>query len=119
MILVDDDALEKYVADAYTEVVSEVMTKGGYGLLVATSTAVGKDLLPRVAAKLGAGMASDVTDFNADGTMIRPMWAGNVIATISIDGSPKVVSVRGTAFDAAKKEGAGQVEKASATLDRK
>ena len=117
VILVENDALEKYVADAYTEVVSEVMTKGGYGLLVATSTAVGKDLLPRVAAKLGAGMASDVTDFNADGTMIRPMWAGNAIATVSIEGSPKVVSVRGTAFDAAKKEGSGQVEKTAVAID--
>jgi len=66
---------------------------------------------------LGAGMASDVLAFNADGTMQRPMYAGNVIATVSIEGSPKVVSVRATAFDAAAKGGKGEVEKMSVALD--
>ncbi|MEA2626024.1 MAG: electron transfer flavoprotein alpha subunit [Candidatus Binatota bacterium] len=114
---VDDDALEHYVADAYTEALAEVVKQKGIDLVVATSTAVGKDLLPRLAAKLGAGMASDVTAFHEDGTMERPMYAGNAIATIQIEGSPKVVSVRGTAFDAAKKEGQAQVEKLSVSLD--
>jgi electron transfer flavoprotein alpha subunit len=117
VIAVDDAALDHYVADAHTEVLAELISKRGYGLLVATSTAIGKDLLPRVAARLGAGMATDVTDFNADGTMIRPMWAGNAIATISIEGSPKVASVRGTAFEAAAKGGTGEVEKASVAID--
>jgi electron transfer flavoprotein alpha subunit len=83
----------------------------------ALETAVGKDLLPRVAALLNAGMASEVLAFNADGTMQRPMYAGNVIATVSIEGSPKVVSVRATAFDAAGKGGKGEVEKVSAGID--
>jgi electron transfer flavoprotein alpha subunit len=44
------------------------------------------------------------------------MYAGNVIATVKLEGSPKVVSIRATAFDVAKKEGAGEVEKLSPTL---
>ena len=114
---VDGDALEHYVADAYTEVLADVVKQKAIDLLVATSTAIGKDLLPRVAARLGAGMASDVVHFNEDGTLTRPMYAGNVIATVKLEGSPRVVSVRATAFDAAKKEGAGEVEKLSTSVD--
>jgi electron transfer flavoprotein alpha subunit len=117
VFVVDGDALEHYVADAYTEVLAEVVKQKGIDLLVATSTAIGKDLLPRVAARLGAGMASDVVHFNEDGTMTRPMYAGNVIATVKLEGSPRVASVRATAFDVAKKEGAGEVEKLAISVD--
>jgi electron transfer flavoprotein alpha subunit len=117
VFVVDDGALEHYVADAYTEALASVVKDKGIEALVATSTAVGKDLLPRVAARLGAGMASDVVHFNEDGTLTRPMYAGNVVATVKLEGSPRVVSVRATAFDAAKKEGNGEVEKVSIQLD--
>jgi len=63
-------------------------------------------------------MASDVVHFNEDGTLTRPMYAGNVIATVKLEGSPRVVSIRATAFDAAKKEGAGgEVEKLTVNVD--
>jgi electron transfer flavoprotein alpha subunit len=117
VFVVDDPALEHYVADAYTEALGSVVKDKGIETLVATSTAIGKDLLPRVAARLGAGMASDVVHFNEDGTLTRPMYAGNVIATVKLEGSPRVVSIRATAFDAAKKEGNGEVEKVSVALD--
>ncbi len=117
VFVVENDVLEHYVADAYTSAITQVVKDKGIEVLVATSTAVGKDLLPRVAASLGAGMASDVVHFNEDGTLTRPMYAGNVIATVKLEGSPRVVSVRATAFDAAKKEGNGEVEKVSVSLD--
>jgi electron transfer flavoprotein alpha subunit len=117
VFVVENDALEHYVADAYTDAVAQVVKDKGIELLVATSTAIGKDLLPRVAARLGAGMASDVVHFNEDGTLTRPMYAGNVIATVKLEGSPRVVSVRATAFDAAKKDGGGEVEKVAVGLD--
>ncbi len=117
VFVVENDALEHYVADAYTEALAQVVKEKAIEVLVATSTAVGKDLLPRVAARLGAGMASDVVHFNEDGTLTRPMYAGNVIATVKLEGSPRVVSVRATAFDAAKKDGAGEVEKLAVGLD--
>jgi electron transfer flavoprotein alpha subunit len=117
VFVAENDALEHYVADAYTEVLAQVVKDKAIELLVATSTAVGKDLLPRVAARLGAGMASEVVHFNEDGTLTRPMYAGNVIATVKLEGSPRVVSVRATAFDAAKKDGGGEVEKVAVRLD--
>jgi len=114
---VDSDALEHYVAEPYTEALAEIIKQKGIELLVGTSTAIGKDLLPRVAARLGAGMASDVVNFNEDGTLTRPMYAGNVIATVKLEGSPRVVSVRATAFDPAKKDGGGEVEKVAVNVD--
>jgi electron transfer flavoprotein alpha subunit len=114
---VDDAALEHYTADAHAAALAQLVKDKGIDLLVATATAVGKDLLPRVAALLGTGMASEVLSFNADGSMQRPMYAGNVIATVTIEGSPKVVSVRATAFDPATKSGKADVEKVSITID--
>jgi electron transfer flavoprotein alpha subunit len=116
VFVVDDPALEHYTADAHAAVLAQLVKEKGIELLLATATAVGKDLLPRVAALLGAGMASEVLAFNGDGTMQRPMYAGNALATVRIEGSPKVVSVRATAFDPAAKGGKGAVEKVAAGI---
>ncbi len=114
---VDDAALEHYTADAHAAALAQLIKDKGIETLIATATAVGKDLLPRVAALLGTGMASEVLAFNPDGSMQRPMYAGNVVATVTIEGSPKVVSVRATAFDPATKGGKADVEKVSITID--
>ena len=114
---VDDAALEHYTADAHAAALAQLVKDKGIETIVATATAVGKDLLPRLAALLGAGMASEVVAFNADGTLQRPMYAGNVLATVAIEGSPKVVSVRATAFDPASKGTKGEVEKVAASVD--
>jgi electron transfer flavoprotein alpha subunit len=114
---VDDPGLEHYTADAHAAALAQLVRDKGIGIVVATATAAGKDLLPRLAALLGAGMASEVTAFNADGTLQRPMFAGNAIATVKIDGPLQVISVRATAFDAAVKAGKGEVEKVSANID--
>lgn len=114
----DDATLEHYTADAHGAALAQLVKDKGIAVLVATATAVGKDLLPRVAALLGAGMASDVVAFNADGTMQRPMYAGNANATVAIDGAHQVVSVRATAFDPAAKGGSkGDVEKVAVSID--
>ncbi len=113
---VDDASLEHYTADAHAAALAQLVKDKGIETVVATATAVGKDLLPRLAALLGAGMASEIVAFNADGTLQRPMYAGNVVATVSIEGSPKIVSVRATAFDPAGKGGKGDVEKVSVSI---
>jgi electron transfer flavoprotein alpha subunit len=109
--------LEHYVADAYTAALAELVKAKGIGTVIATATAIGKDLTPRLAARLGAPLAADISGINTDGTLVRAMYAGNVFATIKLEGSPRVISVRATAFDAAAKDGAGSVEKVAATLD--
>ncbi len=116
VITADDPGLANYLADTYTATLEQLVKANDVSLLLATSTAIGKDLLPRVAARLGVGMATDIVAINADGTFKRPMYAGNVIATVSLDGPVKVISVRGTAFDAAQPGGQAQIEKAGTNL---
>jgi electron transfer flavoprotein alpha subunit len=114
---VEDPALEHYVADAHAAALAQIAKDKGADVILATATAVGKDLLPRVAVRLEAGMASDITDINDDGTIERPMYAGNAIATVKLETQHKVISVRATAFDAAQKGSKGEIEKTSVTID--
>jgi electron transfer flavoprotein alpha subunit len=115
---VDDAAFEHYLAGTYAAAVTQLVKEKGVEILVAAATAAGKDLLPRAAALLGAGMASEVVAFNADGTFERPMYAGNAVATVKLEGSPKVVTVRATALDPAVKGGGkAEIEKVSISLD--
>jgi electron transfer flavoprotein alpha subunit len=116
---VDGPQFEHYVADAYTAAIADVVKQKDVEDVVATATAVGKDLLPRLAARLGAGMVSDITGISDATTFVRPMWAGNLFATVKVEGGPRVISVRGTAFPPATKGGSGGVEKASVSAGGK
>jgi electron transfer flavoprotein alpha subunit len=120
VLAADDPALANYLADAYAAALEQIISSNDVSALLATATAQGKDLLPRVAARLGVGMASEIVDINDDGTFERPMYAGNVIATVALEGAVKVVSVRGTAFDAAQpgdQSSLASVEQVSVSLD--
>ncbi len=118
VVAVDAPAFAHYLADAYTAAVAEIVKQKDVELVVAAATAVGKDLLPRVAARLGAGIAAEVTAIVDAKTFQRPMYAGNAIATVQIEGTPRVVSVRTTAFDAAGKNAQkGTVEKPTVAPD--
>ena len=114
---VDHATLEHYVADSHTEALAQLAKEKGLEVIVGTATAIGKDVLPRLASRLDAGMASEVVAFGADGTFERPMYAGNAVATISIESPAKVVSVRATAFDPATKADKGEVEKVTPNID--
>ncbi len=110
--------LRNYLADAHAQALAALVKSTGAEYILATATAMGKDLMPRVAARLGAPMASEIVAINDDGTVTRPMYAGNVLATIEMDGPVKVVTVRATAFDAAKPgDSDGPVEKVNAEID--
>ena len=115
VVAVDGPQFEHYVADAYTAAIADVVKQKSVEDVVATATALGKDLLPRLAARLGAGMVSDISGIVDGTTFVRPMWAGNLFATVKVEAGPRVISVRGTAFEPAAKGGSGAVEKASAS----
>jgi electron transfer flavoprotein alpha subunit len=113
----DHPRLEHYLADAYTAALASLVQAKGIDTVVATATAMGKDLTPRLAARLDAPLAADISEIHADGTVTRAMYAGNVFATVKLEGTPRVLSVRATAFEAAAKAGAGTVEKVPVTLE--
>lgn len=79
----------------------ENIRKGGYTHVVAGHTAFGKNLMPRVAALLDSQQISDVTSVESDTTFVRPIYAGNAIATVESSDPIKVFTIRGTSFPAA------------------
>ena len=109
-----------YVAERYAPTVAEV-AKGGYGIVTATASTYGKDLLPRVAARLSAGYVSDIRRANVEGgtvKYVRPMYAGNVFGIVTVNTPVHVVSVRQSEFEvAAETGGASPVQEVAVAAD--
>ena len=85
MHVADADGLEHYLAEAFAPVVAGIAREVGATFVGAAATAFGKDLVPRVAARLDAAIATEVLGFGGAGpavTFHRPMWAGNVLAEV-------------------------------------
>jgi electron transfer flavoprotein alpha subunit len=90
----------------------------GYGHILFPATAAGKNVAPRVAAKLDVGQISDITKVDSVDTFERPIYAGNAIATVQSIDPIKVITVRTTGFDpAAATGGSAAVEAVAATAD--
>ncbi|MCB9640079.1 MAG: electron transfer flavoprotein subunit alpha/FixB family protein [Myxococcales bacterium] len=114
----DDSDLEIYRTEPYTQVVCKLADEIDAQMITAAATVQGKDLLPRIAGRLGAGMASDIVEMLEDGTFKRPVWAGSVIARVRVETDRKVVSTRGTAFEAPKKgDDTADVNEVDVSLD--
>ena len=89
-----------------------------YSHILFPATAGGKNVAPRVAAKLDVGQISDITKVDSPDTFERPIYAGNAIATVQSTDATKVITVRTTGFDAAATTGgAAQVEAVAAVAD--
>ncbi|MGN6230075.1 MAG: electron transfer flavoprotein subunit alpha/FixB family protein [Trinickia sp.] len=90
-----------------------------YSHIVAPATAYGKNVAPRVAAKLDVAQISEITAVVSSDTFERPIYAGNAIATVQSGDAIKVITVRATGFDAVAAEGGNaSVEKIEAAADR-
>ena len=116
-VLVADCA---HMADGLAEnVAAQVLAlASGYSHILAPATAYGKNILPRVAAKLDVGQISEITKVDAPDTFERPIYAGNAIATVQSMDAVKVITVRTTGFDAAAPSGgAGIVENVTPVVD--
>jgi len=94
-------ALKDYLAEPYSNAVAQIAKSVGASHVVLTATANGKDMAPRIAARLSAGMASEISAVVDEKTFKRPMWAGNVVGTVEITTATKVITVRGSEFAAA------------------
>jgi electron transfer flavoprotein alpha subunit len=109
-----------YLAEKLAPTVAQV-AKGGYGVVTATASTYGKDLLPRLAGKLNAGIASDVSKVSVEGGKVlykRPVYAGNAYATVEVTTPIQLVSVRQSEFEAAAPSGgASPIEELAAVAD--
>ncbi|KAK4099646.1 electron transfer flavoprotein, alpha subunit [Parathielavia hyrcaniae] len=101
IIAVDNSAYDKGLPENYAPLLVENIKRGGYTHVVAGNTAFGKNVMPRVAALLDVQQVSDITAIGDDKTFVRPIYAGNAIATVESSDPIKVITVRGTAFPAA------------------
>lgn len=97
----DNPVLGEYSPDGWASVIAELARQTEPAVILGPATAFGKDLVPRVAAKLDAGVASDVTGLEvSDGRLLitRPIYAGKAIARVRVNTDPQVATVRPNTF---------------------
>ena len=115
VLLADSPALAHGLAE---NVAAQVLAiASNYSHLLFPATASGKNIAPRVAAKLDVAQVSDITRVLAPDTFERPIYAGNAIATVQSTDALKVITVRTTGFDAAALGGTAAVENLSPVAD--
>ena len=103
VIVADNSAYGHFLAENIAPLVAEI--GASYTHILATATTTGKNLIPCVAALMDMQAISDISEVVNEDTFKRPIYAGNVIATVQSSDAIKILTVRATAFDAASGEG--------------
>jgi electron transfer flavoprotein alpha subunit len=103
VIVIESDACAHPLAEEVANVI--VPLAKGYSHVLAPATSFGKNVMPRVAAMLDVAQISDITAIESEDTFVRPIYAGNALATVQSSDAIKVITVRSTGFDAASGEG--------------
>lgn len=120
VVVVEHAAFANYSPEVATATAADRIKSGGYRAAIFSTSAQGRDLSPRVAARLGASVVTDVLSVEVEGNSIvvrHPMNIGKVIATIAIDGSPAVIAMRPNVVSPAQNAKAGRVENAQPAID--
>ena len=103
VLVADDKPLEKELAENLAPLMQSL--SGGYSHIMAAATTTGKNVMPRLAALLDVMQISDIIKIEDANTFQRPIYAGNALSTVSSNEPVKVITVRGTAFEAVATEG--------------
>ena len=104
----EGETLRKQTAEAMEALVVPLMA--GYDAVFIAATTTGKNIAPRIAAKLDVMQLSEIVEVVDQSTFVRPIYAGNAIMTVKSSDAKKVITVRGTAFPAAGNDGSASVE---------
>jgi len=107
VLVADNAAYEHQLAENISLLVVELA--GDYEHILATALSTGKNFMPRVAALLDVTQISDVIAVESSDTFVRPIYAGNAIATVQSLDSKKVITIRSTGFDAVATDGSAEV----------
>ena len=108
----EGESLRKQTAEAMEALVVPLMA--GYDAVFIAATTTGKNIAPRIAAKLDVMQLSEIVGIVDASTFVRPIYAGNAILTVKSSDAKKVITVRGTAFPAAAEGGSASVEDVAA-----
>ena len=103
VIFIDSEKFENAIAENIEPVILSLAEK--YSHILAPATTFGKNVMPRVAVKLDVAQISDIINIESEDTFIRPIYAGNALATVKSKDTKKVITVRPTSFDVVAKEG--------------
>jgi len=118
VLLADAAAFQQPTAESLAAVLLDVVKQRSYTHVLAPATGFGKNVMPRVAAKLDVAQVSDVTSIESPDTFVRPIYAGNAFATVQSSDAVKVLTIRTTAFDpAATSGGNAPIEAVQAPTD--
>jgi electron transfer flavoprotein alpha subunit len=101
VLVVDHELLDTPVADSYAAVIADVVRSHEIGLVTAASTTFARDIVGRAAGLVGGAMASDVVGHELrDGRLLlrRPMYAGAIVATVTLSGQPQIITIRSSAY---------------------
>ena len=116
----DDPALGAYATEPYARALAQVAAEARPAAVLVPFTAMGKDLAPRAAARLGAGLVSDCVGFTAkDGRLEarRPMYAGKAYATVRWEGEPQMATLRPNVFPLEKPDASRKAEVVKGEID--
>ena len=112
VLLAESDELGQGLAEAVEATVVPLM--GGYDAVLTPATSQGKNISPRIAAKLDVAQISEIVEAVTADTFVRPIYAGNALETVQSSDGKKVITVRATAFKAAGEGGSASVENVAA-----
>jgi electron transfer flavoprotein alpha subunit len=106
----EHDTFDRYAAESFAATLAQHIRETGYDVVIFAATAFGRDLAPRVAAKLDVPLAADVTEIDVvDGEIVitRPVYGGRAFARMTIAATPKLLSVRPNVFRPVVRDGRG------------
>ena len=112
--MIVDDSLENANVEVASKLIADVMS--GYGYLISGLSTFSKNILPRVGALLDVQPISDVCEIKSNNTFVRPLYAGNVMATVETSDEIIVMTVRATAFEHSGDGGSASVETISSSM---
>ncbi|PYP15915.1 MAG: electron transfer flavoprotein subunit alpha [Gemmatimonadetes bacterium] len=113
VITLTNPAFGRYAPEGYARVIADRARAGGYRAVLFAASAGGRDLAPRVAARLGVALAQDITDLAFEGgavTVIHPVYAGKALLKLKLTATPAVVSLRPNVFTPVQRPKAGTAE---------
>ncbi|KAI9684379.1 MAG: Electron transfer flavoprotein alpha-subunit [Trizodia sp. TS-e1964] len=105
IIMVENKAYDRGLPENFAPLLIENIKKNEFTHIIAAHSAFGKNVMPRVAALLDSQQISDITSIESEDTFVRPIYAGNAIATVQSSDAIKIITIRGTAFPPAPSSG--------------